>query len=511
MSIAIEHSAPNGQRIIIIGAGIAGLAMANILAKAGHSVDIYEKNDHPGGRAGQIKIDGFTFDSGPSWYLMPEIFEHYFELLGEDINDYIELVRLAPAYKVFFKDQPSIIIDGEQASDSHTFETIEPGAADALAGYLEGAEQTYQLAKKYFLYNNFDSLNVVKREVLAAGPRMASAAFQSLDGNVSHHVRDERLKQILEYPAVFLGTSPYKAPAIYSLMSHLDFNQGVFYPRGGIYKVIEALVTVGQKLGVRYYYGSAVSHILTEASQAHGVALASGKTASADLVISAADLHFTETKLLPSPLQTYPESYWAKKIAGPSALLLYLGIKGSLPRLKHHNLLFTPNWQTSFSQIFDNKTWPDPASLYVCVPSKTDATVAPAGYENMFVLVPGPAIKTVEPEQLKTLAERYIKQIATMTGIADLADRIVVKKLYGPQDFASDFNAWDGTALGMAHTLRQSAMFRPRNRSRKVRGLYYVGSGTIPGIGLPMCLISAETLYKRLIDDHSAGPLTGTI
>lgn len=514
-------------RVIIIGAGIAGLAMANILAKVGYQVDVHEKNSAPGGRAGRFVIDGFTFDSGPSWYLMPEIFEHYFELLGENIQDYLNLTPLSPAYKVWFPDQPALTIRGAGSGtthDSQIFEATEPGAAAALNRYLKSAEKIYNLAKKYFLYNNFDSLNVLTREVLAAGPQMARAAFQTIDNNVSRHVSDTRLKQILEYPAVFLGTSPYTAPAIYSLMSYLDFKQGVFYPQGGIYKVIEALVAIGDKLGVQYHYNSPVTQIMTKPSvrqtgtrspaqtrgslaEAYGVMLENGQTVQASLVISAADLHFTETELLPSELRTYPESYWARKTAGPSALLLYLGIKGLLPTLAHHNLLFTADWRESFEQIFDAKTWPNPASLYICVPSKTDASVAPKEYENMFVLVPGPAVESIDPTTLDALADTYIAQIAGMTGVDDLATRIVVKKIYGPPNFAADFNAWQGTALGMAHTLRQSAMFRPRNRSRKVRGLYYVGSGTVPGIGLPMCVISAETLYKRLINDRSAGPL----
>lgn len=496
------------KKVMIIGAGVGGLALANLLAKAGFAVTVYEQKSQPGGRAGQRKIKGFTFDTGPSWYLMPEVFEHYYQLLGEEVRQQFDLSRLDPGYAVTFEDGQRLTIHGDKKRDYKTFETIAPGSSHQLDDYLEQAQRTYAIATKYFLYNNFNSYrNIISKEVLAAGPTMLTVARRSIHDNVQHYFDNQKLQQILEYPSVFLGTSPFKAPAIYSLMSHLDFKQGVFYPQGGLYEIINSLVAIGRRLGVTYCYDSPVSRIVTKNAIAGGIVV-KGKTIPADIVVSNVDLHFSETKLLPPHLQTYPSSYWQKKSAGPSAILLYLGVKGELPHFEHHNLFFTKNWQASFEQIFNDKTWPTPASMYVCVPSKTDSTVAPKGHQNMFVLIPGPAVDKLPKNQLNKLVDRYLNQLATISNTPDLPQRLVVKEVFGPADFSQQFNAWQGTALGLAHDLWQSAMFRPQNKSKKVTNLYYVGASTVPGIGIPMCLIGAELVYKRLVGDKTSGPLT---
>lgn len=497
------------SNVVIIGAGIGGLATANLLAKSGHKVSIYEKQPSPGGRAGSLKIDGFTFDTGPSWYLMPEVFSHYYDLLGEDVHQHLALKRLDPAYKVFFQDEPdAVTIHADLAHDKQTFEQIETGAGDKLVQYLDKSQEMYQAALDNFLYTNFDDKkSMLKLDVIKLLPRLARAALTPIDNYVGQYFADRRLKQIMEYPMVFLGTSPFEAPALYSLMSHMDFNQGVFYPQNGMYTIIESLMAIGRKLGVNYNFNSPVTAIQSENGVAHSIELARGDVIEADIIISNADLHFTETRLLQPKDQTYPEAYWRKKQAGPSALLMYLGVKGEIPELIHHNLLFTKDWRANFDAIFKHKSWPTPASIYICKPSATDASVAPNNHENMFVLVPVPAKLGTNKEELTRLADGYLQQIAEMTGIHDLIKRITVKRLVGPDDFAQDFNSWQGTALGLSHTLMQSALFRPANKSKKLQNLYYVGGNTMPGIGLPMCLIGAELIYKRLTGDSSAGPL----
>jgi 1-hydroxy-2-isopentenylcarotenoid 3,4-desaturase len=493
---------------IIIGAGIGGLGLANLLARSGVTVTVYDKLDKAGGRAGTFSTKGFTFDSGPSWYLMPEVFEHYFSLLGKRPEDFYTLTPLKPGYKVTFEDGSDVTIYADAQRDAKTFDAIEPGSAARLRRYLQTSKRTYDLAGKYFLYNNFDSVSsVLKREVLQAGVPLALAAKRTLHANAQRSFKSQKLQQILEYHSVFLGASPFQVPAIYSLMSHLDFQQGVYYPQGGIYKIVAALEQIGRAAGVKYRYKATVTKIIVRNGVATGVTLADGRTAHADIVISNADLAFTETKLLAKQHQTYPASYWQKRTAGPSALLMYLGVKGSLPEFEHHNLFFAEQWQENFEAIFTKKVWPKTASLYVCVPSKTDTTVAPRGHENVFVLVPAPAVGKTSAAELEKLANRYLDQLIAQSGVHDLRERIVVQRLFGPSEFTERFNAWQGTALGMAHTLKQSAMFRPKTKSRKVKNLFYVGGSTQPGIGIPMCLISAELVYKRLIGDTSAGPL----
>ena len=496
---------------MIIGAGIGGLATANLLAKAGYDVHVYEKNGQPGGRADQFKAHGFTFDMGPSWYLMPEVFEDFYALLGEDVNERLSLSRLDPAYKVFFESTDSpLTITSDLQKDSALFESIEPGAGAALSRYVTRGEDIYRLSLKHFLYSNFQNVgDFFKKDILSRGATMLRLAYTPIDSYVSRFVSDQRLKQILEYPMVFLGTSPFSAPAIYSLMSALDFKEGVFYPQGGLYTIIESLVDIGKKLGVSYHYNSPATRIITDNGIARGIELSSGKRIEADIVISNADLHFTETQLVDTKYQTYPEKYWTTKQAGPSALLMYLGVKGSVPQLEHHSLLFVDAWKENFSAIYDTATLPSPASIYICKPSGIDASVAPEGHENLFVLVPFPPGKDIPASELDGLADTYIAQIAKQAGISDLADRITYKRLFGPNDFAEKLHSWQNTALGPSHVLKQSAVFRAPNISKKVKNLYYVGGSTVPGIGLPMCLIGAELIYKRLSGDKKGGHISG--
>jgi phytoene desaturase len=493
---------------IIIGAGAGGLATANLLASTGWQVSVFEQFDKSGGRAGLLEQDGFRFDTGPSWYLMPEVFEHYFALLGREVGAYLDLKQLDPAYRVYYDYHQPITIHSNRDKDNATFAAIEPGADRALSKYLHSSERAYNLAIKYFLYNTFRSkTSFMKAEVLAHAPSFARSLVESLDSFVSRSFSALPLQQILQYPAVFLATQPRSAPALYHLMSHLDFNQGVFYPKGGIYELIKSLESIGRELGVAYHFNAPVSHIVTSQRHATGITLADGTTYTADVVISNTDLHFTETVLLDRDAQSYPESSWKKRTSGPSALLMYLGVIGELPDLTHHNLLFMKAWKENFESIFGSQQWPDRPSMYVCKASATDPSVAPVGHENVFVLVPLPATTDYPSEKLTSYAARCIDSIASICQIPDLASRIVYQKLYGPADFESQLNAWHGSALGLGHILRQSAFFRPANRSRKIRNLYYVGGDTQPGIGLPMCLISAELVYKYLTDDRSPGPL----
>jgi len=492
-------------KVVIIGAGIGGLATANLLAKAGYDVHIYEKGSMPGGRSGQFKKDGFTFDTGPSWYLMPDVFEHYFELLDTSTKKELDLIKLKPAYKVFFEKSETVTITSDLEKDAATFETIETGAGNALKKYVEKSDETYQLSLKHFLYSNFTSpTDFLHSDITKRAHRMLGLATTSIDRYVRRFVSNQRLKQILEYPMVFLGTSPFNAPALYSLMSALDFKEGVYYPRGTMYTIVERLVKLGENLGVTYHYNSSVKRIVVSSGHATGIELEGGEKVEADSIISNADLHFTETKLLTLNEQTYPESYWKKQEASPSALLLYLGVKGSIPEFEHHTLLFVEDWKANFDAIYKTKTTPETASLYISKTSQSDSGTAPKGHENIFVLVPLPAGIDLNQQQTNELTSHYFSQIKTMTGV-DLESRIVSKTVFGPNDFKTEYNSWQSSMLGPSHKLSQSAFFRTPNKSKKVANLYYVGSGTVPGIGVPMCLISAELIYKRFAGIKKGG------
>lgn len=518
------------KRVAIIGGGIAGLATAAILAADGHDVALFEKKNEVGGRAGSLSSGGFRFDTGPSWYLMPETFDHFFNLFGSSADEELDLKVLDPAYRVFSEgeDSGATVLDIARDTEQNiaTFEEVEEGAGAELRRYLDSSRDSYDLALKHFLYTNFTNpKNFLKKDIITGLNKLLPLLTQSLETFVGRKFKDNRLRQILGYPAVFLGSSPDLTPSLYHLMSALDLTGGVMYPQGGFVTLIDAVERRAVEAGAVITTGATVTKVLTEADGGFGKqARATGivwqdrdgveHRHEADIIVGAGDLHHLETKILPKELRTYPQKYWDKRTSGPGAVIVLLGVKGELPQMPHHSLFFSKDWHENFAAIREGRM-PSPASAYVCKPSETDPSVAPEGHENLFILIPVPAAPAIGrggpdgtgDSAVERIADEVIEQMADWAEIPDLADRIVVRHTLGPGDFAEDLFAWRGGMLGPAHTLRQSAMFRGTNQSRKVDGLYYAGSSTIPGIGLPMCLISAELVAKRLRGDTSSSPL----
>lgn len=507
----------------VVGGGIAGLATAALLARDGWTVTLFEARDQLGGRAGSWERDGYRFDTGPSWYLMPEVFDHFFRLLGTSAEQELDLVPLEPAYRVYPEPEgagPSDPVDVPSGRDRARalFEGREPGAGAALDAYLDSAREAYDLAVDRFLYDTYASYTgLLDPAVTRQLPRLLPLLTRSLEDHVARSFSDPVLRQILGYPAVFLGASPDTAPALYHLMSHLDLDDGVRYPRGGFTELIAAIARLAAAQGVELRTGARVAHVIVEDRHARGVRLADGTEHRADLVVSTADLQHTEQTLLGPAERTYSDRWWSRRNPGPGALLILLGVDGELPQLAHHTLLFARDWQRNFADVFGSPgRIPDPASVYICRPSATDSTVAPQGGENLFVLVPMAAAPELGhggengagDELIERAADRVIAQISQWCGIDDLASRIRVRRTITPADFERDLGAWRGGALGLAHTLRQSAVFRPRGASAKVDDLLYAGTSVLPGIGLPMCLISAELVVKRLRGERGAARLS---
>lgn len=495
------------ERVAVVGSGIGGLAVACLLGKRGYDVTVFEKNGVLGGVCNTFASDGFTFDMGPSWYLMPDVFQNFFSLVEEDVCAHLDLVRLSPSYRVVFKDSDvDVDMYSDIAQDLSTFEQLEPGSGARLKEYLSQAAVQYKVAIDAIMYKNCNSIfDFICPEMRDGGKQMP--IFTKMHDYVSRYFSNDLVQKLVEYQLVFLGSSPYDTPALYNIMSHIDFNMGVFYPMGGIYKIADALVNIGKKNGVKYRVSSPVADIMVRNGRVKGVRLEFGEALQFDKVVSDAGVHHTETKLLPREARSYNDKYWETRTLAPSAFILYLGIKGRVPGLRHHNLIFSQDWRANFGQIFDQPVWPDDPSIYICAPSVTDPSVAPPDHENLFVLVPiAPGLPESE-EIMRSYTQKTLATLSKELGIDDLESRIVYMRRFVGSDFINRYNHHKGSALGLAHTLDQSAFMRPSNRSKKVADLYYVGADTNPGIGMPICLISAELAYKRIVGDNSRSHL----
>ena len=486
------------QSVVVVGGGFGGLSTACYLADAGFEVTVVEKNEQLGGRASRLERDGFRFDMGPSWYLMPDVFERFFGHFDRDRAAYYQLEQLDPHYRIFWKDGDRMDLTRDLERTKSVFETYETGAGEAFERYLEQAEETYEIGMEHFVYTDRPRF----RDYLDWDV-FRNARGLSLLGSMQDHVEsyfdDPKLQQVVQYSLVFLGGAPKNTPALYNLMSHVDFNLGVYYPEDGMGAVVDGLVELGTELGVSYRTGFEVTEIAGERGEFR--VESDAETIEADLVVSDADYAHTEQALLAPENRQHDADYWESRTYAPSAFLVYLGVEGDLEELAHHTLVLPTEWDRHFEQIFDEPKWPDDPAYYLCAPSKTDDTVAPPGHSNLFALVPiAPGLED-GPEVRSAYREQLLEDIAANTGV-ELADRIVVEEHFSVSDFAARYNSREGTALGLAHTLRQTGPMRPGHRSSAVDGLYFTGAYTTPGIGVPMCLISGQHTAEALVEDE---------
>lgn len=482
------------KKIIVIGSGYGGLCTSALLSKKGYQVTVLEKNSQPGGRAMVWKTKGFTFDMGPSFYQMPEVFDSFFKKFGRRTSDYYKLTRLNPSYRMVFKKDDVIDVSASLAENIRLFESIEKGAGKKLKEYLIQSEYQYKISMEQFLYKEYKTiLDFFNWRLLNEGRRLH--VFENMETYVSRYFKDDRLKKILEYTLVFLGGSPKSTPAIYSLMAHVDFNLGVWYPMGGMGRVTNALYENAKSEGVMFKFNTEVSKIKVGNDGKTTGVIAGGKFYEADIVVSNADYRHTEVNLLDVTHRSYPESYWEKRIMAPSAFIIYLGVNRKIRNLSHHTFFLENDWIKHFDEIFEKPGWPDKPSYYVCTPSKIDNAVAPKGSENLFILVPVAS----GLNDSNSIREKYYKKIISHleAGIGESFQKdITVKRIFAHSDFKKVFNAYKGTALGMAHTLFQTAFFRPAHRSKKVKNLFFTGQYTHPGIGMPIQIISAEIVAE---------------
>ncbi|MDO8056058.1 MAG: phytoene desaturase family protein [Candidatus Hermodarchaeota archaeon] len=487
------------KKVVVIGAGVGGLSAAALLAKNGFEVEVIEKTGAPGGRARVWKKDGFVYDMGPSWYLMPEIFENFFNEFNKSVADYYKLLRLDPNYRIFFDSNDIVEITADLDTNLETFERLETGGAAKLQEYLDKAEETYEYMMKGIMYEDLSSIwTMFSPKLMRAGSKLH--IFSNIDKWVRKFFSSDRARKILEYPIVFLGGNPKNTPALYSIISHIDYNLGVWYPLGGLGMIPEALLQLSAAHGATVRFGVEATQIDVVDRHAKTVQTTQGPI-DADLVVVNADYPFAETQLLERKYQTYPSTYWEKKIIAPSAFVLYLGFDMKLDQLTHHNVFLEYDWVQHFDQIFEAPAWPDKPAYYVCCPSRFDDSVAPKGKENIFVTVPiSPGIEDT-PQLREAYFDKILSHMEKLMG-ESLRDSMVVKRIFSLNDFAQDYNAYKGTAVGLTHTFRQSAFFRPRHKSKKVKNLYYSGQYTHPGIGVPMALVSSQIVAEQITSKH---------
>jgi len=484
------------KKAIVIGSGFAGLSAASFLARAGWEVTVLEKNAAPGGRARILKAEGFTFDMGPSWYWMPDVFERFFACFGKKVSDYYHLDRLDPSYRVYWQDGP-MDLPASYEELKQLFESIESGSGARLDQFMRGAAYKYEVGINKLVHKPGRSWAEFLDWDVAKGVFKLDV-LTNMKKHIRKYFRDPKLQQLMEFPVLFLGALPENTPALYSLMNYADMCLGTWYPQGGMYQVVDAMYQLAQEEGVKFRFNTPATGIQTGHGRATGVRYtdASGKEGSleADVVVGAADYHFIETKLLAPEDRSYSESYWNKRVMAPSCLLYYVGLNKRLPGILHHSLFFDTDFGVHGKEIYRSREWPSDPLFYVCAPSVTDETVAPAGCENLFFLIP---VATGLEGDTEELREKYFRQVLRryeeQTGTS-VEDAIIYKKSYSVSDFMTDYHSFKGNAYGLANTLSQTAVLKPSCRSSKIRNLFYAGQLTVPGPGVPPSLISGEVV-----------------
>lgn len=483
-------------QVIIIGGGFSSLSSACYLAQAGYEVTLLEKNKQLGGRAQQLKRDGFTFDMGPTFYWMPDVFESFFSDFNTSVSNSYQLKKLNPAYQVYFQNKETLSIADNLESIKSTFESVEKGSAQQLQKFIDNAESNYNIAIKDLVYqpgeNIFEIINLETAKKLGL-------FFTSIKTQVAQHIQNKNLQKIMEFPVLFLGATPENTPAFYNFMNYADFALGTWHPIGGMYKVVEAMHNLATGLGVKVITDCEVKKITTEKNSVTGVETKDGKF-DADIILSGADYHFTET-LLPEKFRAYSENYWENKTFAPSALLFYVGFDKKLKNVSHHTLFFDTDFQLHSKSIYTDKTWPDEPLFYASFPSITDATSAPDGKEAGIFLIPIAVDLEDTPEIRAHYFETIIQRLEEVTE-QPIKQHVIFKESFCVNDFKSDYNSYKGNAYGLANTLLQTHLLRPKLKSKKLKNLYFTGQLTVPGPGVPPSIISGKIVSNLIKKYH---------
>jgi phytoene desaturase len=485
------------SKIAIIGSGFSGLSAAAYLSAAGNEVHVFEKNATVGGRARQLKTDsGYVFDMGPSWYWMPAVFEKFFNDFGFSTSDFYTLKRLDPSFDVVFPENETLSVPDNFEELCQLFESLESGADNQLRKFMEEAAYKYTTGMDNLVYKpGLSILEFADIELLKGVFRLQ--VFSSFSKHVKKYFSNPKLIALMEFPVLFLGAMPEDTPALYSLMNYAGLKLGTFYPEGGFGKVIEAMKQVGENRGAQFHFNSEVTQINIQESKVTHLTV-KGENISFDAVVASSDYHHTESKLLPTEFRNYKEDYWAKKTFAPSCLIFYLGVNKKIKKLEHHTLFFDEDLGQHSIEIYREPKWPTKPLFYVCCPSKSDDSVAPSGHENLFLLMP---IST-ELADSEAMREKYyglmMNRLEKQTG-EQIQPFVDYKKSYCVSDFVSDYHSYKGNAYGLANTLMQTAILKPKIKNKKVVNLFYAGQLTVPGPGVPPSIISGKVAAEQLM------------
>lgn len=490
------------KRVIVIGAGFAGLSAATSLADKGYEVTLLEKNEMPGGRARVFQAEGFTFDMGPSWYWMPDVFETYFARFGKKPSDYYQLVRLDPSYSVIFGPDDSIDVPASLDGLKTLFDSIEPGSGERLEDFLRQAAYKYDVGINNFVWKPSRSVTeFLSLKLLYDVTRLD--VFQSFASHARKFFKHHKLLQLIEFPILFLGATPQNTPAMYSLMNYAEMKMGTWYPMGGMHEIVKAMVNLAEEKGVRILLNQTVRQIDVPAGQTSAKRVVTDKDVfETDVVVAGADYNHVETKLVTSDLRNYDDVYWQKRVMAPSSLLFYLGVNKRIARLQHHNLFFDEDFTLHAEEIYTTPKWPTRPLFYVSAPSKTDTSVAPEGCENLFLLIPVAPDLTDEEATREYYYNLIMGRLEEYVG-ETIRDSVVYKRSYAHRDFKSDYNAFRGNAYGLANTLMQTAILKPALKNKKVTNLFYTGQLTVPGPGVPPSLISGLVVADEVAKEFA--------
>lgn len=485
----------NKKRVVVIGAGFAGLSTACYLAQSGYRVTVLEKNDSAGGRARVFESNGFVFDMGPSWYWMPDVFEKFFADFGKKVSDYYQLLRLDPSYRVVFSKNDVWDIPADYGAFRNMLDAIEPGAAVKCDAFLKEAAYKYDVGVNDLVYRPSQSLTEFFDWRLAKGVFRLDV-FTSMSKHIRKYFKDPRIIELMEFPVLFLGATPQNTPALYSLMNFADIKLGTWYPMGGMHNIVKAMHSLAIELGVDFIFDEAAKGFDITGKDVISLRTTTNKL-NVDAVVASADYHHVDQHLLPKEYSNYTPEYWDSRVMAPSSLIFYLGVDRKLNNLQHHNLFFDEDFTQHAHQIYEDPAWPDKPLFYVSCPSKTDPTVAPEGMENLFVLVPvAPELHDSEEirekyyhmvmERLEALTEQNIRQ------------HVIYKRSYAHNNFVQDYHSFKGNAYGLANTLKQTAILKPSLKNKKLNNLFYSGQLTVPGPGVPPSIISGKVVAHQV-------------